>query len=452
MKDKSNSVIQSMLEHLAHETIHPDQVNMWPAIRASLATRKMLSKPKELSVNKRILLSAGTAVLFLTIVVVFMARSATPVSAQAILDKAYAAQSSASPADGIEHIRSEIYTNIQVLPADQGTDQIVESYHDLETGKRRLVTLDAKTGKVVDVFGYNGTFTYSVEYPADSPRPTNPSGPLTVYRTPQGKLADQDGKRRGDDITSKDIFDKMRGQSDTHLDGQETWPDGRQVYVLSTQQPIKVQVNGKIEQPIGKVIVYFDVETYKMVGNRTTMQKDGQEIIITSQTILADEFLPASASVAWDLSDLQGITLVDDPNREHGDLLPEVITSQQLAARTTTAYLLKSVPDGYSLEISEPQRKKGSTEPYIYIASYRTEANDYFVIQTGMYKDFSDEGEAYTTASGLVLHFTREVIDPSGKQYVTMGVDAPNGVFFMVTSTLPKETVKAWAENLVLVK
>lgn len=446
---KPNPAIQSVLEHLAQETIHPEKVNMWPALQASLAARKTLSKHKELSVNKRLLLSVGTAVLFLTIVVVFMARSATPVSAQAILDKAYAAQSSASPAQGIEHIRSEIYTNLQALPGDQGKATTVESYHDLQSGKIRLVTIDNQTGKVLEVFAYDGAFTYSVE------APQNNGDPLTVYRTPQGQVADMKPLVNGDGLKSKDMFDKMRNDPNVQLAGEETWQDGRKVYALRTQEQIKVVVNDQVERPMGAIIVYFDVATYEMVGNRVTTEKDGQEVIVSSQKILANEILPEGSSVAWDLSDLQSITLTDDPNREHGDLLPEVITPQQLAERTSTAYLLNAVPDGYSLEISEPERKRGSSEPYMYIASYRTEANDYFVIQaTGGEPKMANDGshEVYTTASGLILHLMRETPDLTGRQYVSASVEAPNGVGFTITSTLPLETVKAWAENLVLVK
>ena len=446
---KPNPAIQYVLEHLAQETIHPDQVNMWPALRANLAARKTLSKHKELSVKKRILLSAVTAVLFLTIVVVFMARSATPVSAQAILDKAYAAQSSVDHTYGIEHIRSEIHTNLAALPGDEGTTTTVESYHDLRTGKVRQVTTDSKSGKVLEVFAYDGAYTYSVE------APQNNGDSLTVYRTPQGEVAGMKPLVNGDGLKSKDMFDKMRNDPNVQLTGQETWDDGRQVYVLRLQEQIKVVVNDQVERPMGAIIVYFDAETYETVGNRVTTQKDGQEIVVTSQKILANEILPEGSNVVWDLSDLQGITLTDDPNREHGDLLPEVITPQQLAERTSTAYLLNSVPDGYSLEISEPERKRGSSEPYMYIASYRTDANDYFVIQaTGeLPKQVNgDSDEIYTTASGLVLHFMRETPDLTGRQYVSASVEAPNGVGFTITSTLPLETVKAWAENLVLAK
>jgi hypothetical protein len=63
-----------------------------------------------------------------------------------------------------------------------------------------------------------------------------------------------------------------------------------------------------------------------------------------------------------------------------------------------------------------------------------------------------DVDETYTTAGGLVLHFMKEFSDPSGKQYTSAFVDAPDGVAFMINSTLPRETVKAWAEQLESVR
>ena len=53
----------------------------------------------------------------------------------------------------------------------------------------------------------------------------------------------------------------------------------------------------------------------------------------------------------------------------------------------------------------------------------------------------------YTTASGLVLSFMEDASDPSGKQYVSAFVKAPDGAAFMLSSTLPRETVKEWAEE-----
>ena len=200
---------------------------------------------------------------------------------------------------------------------------------------------------------YNGAYTYSQDY--------NTSGdsnvPLTIYRTPQGQVADLKPGDLGDGLNEKELFDQMRNNPNVQLLGKENWDNGHTVYVLQSQQQVKVLVDGQTEHPTGLVTSYFDVDTYKQLGYRMTMEKDGQEILLGSRKTLVDEILPAGTSVAWGLSDLSGITIVDDPERTHGDLLPEVISEQELAAETSSGYLLKSVPAGFSLEISAPPQQ-----------------------------------------------------------------------------------------------
>src|ERR1051325_8854936 len=107
MKDNSkrmgnkNPTIQSMLEHLAKETIHPEKMDLWPAVRANLAVSKTLLRSKELSVNKRFMFSAITAMLILAVVIVFIANSVTTVSAKEVLDRAYQAQTQTGTNQGI---------------------------------------------------------------------------------------------------------------------------------------------------------------------------------------------------------------------------------------------------------------------------------------------------------------------------------------------------------------
>jgi hypothetical protein len=413
------------------------------------------------SMNKRNILAAGFAILVIAAVAMTTFTRISPlsgvtqVSAQEVLERAVQAQLhlEAETTQGIQHIRSENYFNLEGLAEDQGTNTILDSYGDLQSGNFRTVTFDGKTGKVLDAFAYDGTYTYSQDYNAEGGN----DDPLTIYRTPQEQVAGLKPTVSGDGPSEKDLFEHMCTDPNVQLARQETWADGSKVYVLRSQQKMKVLVDGQIEQPDGLVTVYIDVGTYKQLGYRMTMEKDGQEILLGSQKILADETLPAGASVAWDLSDLQGIDIVDDPNREHVDLLPEVISEQDLAARTETGYLLKTIPEGYTLEISEPQRKAGSSEPYIYIASYRTEANDYFVIQSvgsrnEVEMQLKEADETYTTANGLVVYFMEERAASSDKQYISAIVETPDGTIFMVNSTLPRETVKTWAEELLPAK
>jgi hypothetical protein len=399
------------------------------------------------TMSKRFILTAGVLTLVIAMVVVSIFNNVTPVSAQVVLDKAYAAQASAArPAQGIEHIRSEMYNNYSALPEDQGTNTTMESYHDIESGNSRTVVMDSQTGKVLDAFAYDGTYTYSTG--------ARDVSPLTVYRSPQANVADLKPRNTNIDTNAgaKSMFDQLRQDPNVQLVGQETWDDGRTVYVLrSQQQQIKVIVKDGVERPTGEILTYFDTTTYEIAGYRTTMQKDGKELRINSYKLLVNEILPKGTPVAWDLSDLQGkIAIVDDPDRQNGDLLPEIVSEKDLAAKTKTGYLLKTVPAGYSLEISAPP-KQSANEPFIYIASYRTPANDYFVIQATDAPNV-DSDETYTTASGLKLHFMRDITDPSGKHFITAQVEAPEGVAFTISSTLPRETVKAWSEMLVIVK
>jgi hypothetical protein len=140
------------------------------------------------------------------------------------------------------------------------------------------------------------------------------------------------------------------------------------------------------------------------------------------------------------LSDLQGITIVDDPDGQHVKLLPEVISKQELASHTESAYLLSSIPDGVTLEISAAPRQP-EDQPFRYTASYRSERGDFLVIESvGMEKiQTAAEGsdESYTTASGLTLRFLK--IDKAGKPYTSAIVETPQGTAFIINSILPRE-------------
>ena len=421
--------------------------------KAPCASLPTMMKPFSggIAMQKRLILAASLVVLAVAIAVgISLFNRVTPVSARVVLDRAYRVQMLAAPVQGIEHIRTETYSNPQGLAADQGMDTIVESYHDLQTGNTRLVTIDQKTGKVLNVFAYDGTYTYSQNW-------RNASDPLTVYRSPQSQVSKKEINPGANDNaqTMKAWFDQMRNSPNVQLVGQETWEDGRSVYVLRSEQEVKLQVSATTEHSSGIVIVYFDVHTYEILGNKVTITRDGQEIVLSTSRTIVNETLPAVTQVAWDLSDLSGIQIVDDPNGTQGDLLPEVITPQDLASKTQSGYLLKTTPAGFSLEISAPPRQS-LDKIYIYIASYTDEANDLFVIQASgpdesgaMLKQAVD---TYTTASGLVVHFMDSTPTPDGKTFIDAVVEAPDGVTFMITSNLPLDTVKAWSEDLVLVK
>ncbi|HKG53700.1 MAG TPA: hypothetical protein VKB04_05530, partial [Anaerolineales bacterium] len=144
-------------------------------------------------------------------------------------------------------------------------------------------------------------------------------------------------------------------------------------------------------------------------------------------------------------------------NHEHnvaGIISLDVISVKDLASKTDSAYLLKTIPDGFSLEVSV-LLKQAADEPFSYEAKYTNQAGDYFFIRTlgQPIEDTSKADEIYTTASGVVLHFMDEAGTPTKDGESTSAVmETPQGTTFAINSTLPREQVKALAEELVLVK
>jgi anti-sigma factor RsiW len=423
----------------------------WFSRKAPSASRASNQFPGGVTMQKRWILSSAVGIVVLLVLAALVAQTVTPVSARQILDRAYEVQ--AQEADkGIQHTRSEIYTNIEALPEDQATTTIVESYLDVQSGIFRLVITDNETGKVLEAYAYDGSNAYNS---ASTKGGEQTDDPLTIYRSPQNqpdvvsrKLSND---RRQNGLDAKDMFDKMRNNPNAELVGQETWDDGRTVYVLRSQQPLKVLVENQTTTPTGLVTMYFAVDTYKLLGSRVTIERDGQELLIMSERILIDETLPAESNVTGDLSDLQGITIVDDPSGEHSR--PEVIPVEDLASKTQDAYLLETIPDGFSLDVSVLARQPAN-EQFFYNAIY-TKGDDYFMIRTWGedIKDASWADEHYTTASGLVLHFIVEPgITPAGGQFTSALVEMPEGMTFAINSTLPREMIKALTEELVLVK
>jgi hypothetical protein len=412
------------------------------------------------SMNKRSIFSAAAGVLVLAVLAVVIARNVIPASASAqqILERASEVQVQQPAAQGIRHIRSEAYDNLEGKSDRQGEDTIVESYSNPANGNFRVVITDKKTGNLLVVFAFDGSNAYNTE----GSKSGQPGAELlTVYRNPQNRpsvigttFADRISGRSNAalDAEAKNMFDKMRKDPHVELIGKETWDNRHTVYVLQSQQEVKSFAKN---DPMGLVTLYFDVHTYQLMGSRTSIEKDGKEVLISRQQILLDEILPADSHIAWDLSDLQGIKIVDDPNGEHSvpeTLAPKVNPAKALAAKTDSAYLLKTVPAGFSLEVSVLP-KQPTNRPFFYEAGYTNKAGDYFVIRTFGDKPLEDTSwadEIYTTASGLVLYFVNQ---PSIDTKFTGGLmQAPNGKTYAIDSTLPRDTVKAFMEDLVLVK
>ena len=308
-----NPAIQTVLEDLARETVQPEKTDLWPAVRAGLAAGKSPYKHKEFSMNKRIFVPALGAALLLALVAVFMARNATPVSARTILDRASAAQSQALPTEGILHTRYVTFFNIDALPEDQVPGTIQDTYYDLGSCKSRSVTTNDKSGVVLDVHSNDGThtvggFNYDI----------NSSGPLTVYRSPNPKDSATVPCIKPYLDGDKEMFDQMRNEMNAEVVGQETWADGRTVYVLRAQVPAKLAPQDT-SPTMATLTTYFDVNTYQFLGGKETINKDGKELLIDEKLFTVDENLPAGSSVQWDMSDLKGILIIDDPSGAHYD-------------------------------------------------------------------------------------------------------------------------------------
>jgi anti-sigma factor RsiW len=415
----------------------------------------------DVSMNKRSLFSVMAGVAVLAILAVFVARNVTPASAQQILERASEVQSQPSAAKGIRHIRGEAYDNLEGKSDGQGEDTIVESYSDPANGNFRVVITDKKTGNLLVVFAFDGSNAYNTE---GSKSGQAGAELLTVYRSPQNRpsvigttFADRISGRSNAalDADAKSMFDRMRQDPHVEFIGKETWDNGPTVYVLRSQQEVKSFAKN---DPMGLVTLYFDVHTYQLMGSSSSIEKDGKEILISRQQILLDETLPADSNIAWDLSDLQGINIVDDRNGEHSvfeTLAPNVIPAEALAAKTNSAYLLKTIPDGFSLEVSVLP-KQPANELFFYQAGYINKAGDYFCIRTFTDKPLEDTSwadETYTTASGLVLYFVNQPsITQKGEEFNGGLMQAPNGKTYAIESTLSRDQIKALLEELVLVK
>ncbi len=248
------------------------------------------------------------AVALVAVVAFFAFQPATPVSAQQILERATAAQSAQAAGQGIQHARMEIFENHQALQGG-GTLTVVEDYFDPARGFSRRITLDA-AGKILDVSASDAAYAYS-SYPAT---PAG-AGLLTVWRTPLDPRKIKASRSLGPDTQDNSLFEQFRNNPRVRLEGVETWTDGSRVYVLiDDNYQTQKQSDGQVEKTFtGTVRMVFNTKTYQLVESQISVRKDGKDILIDSVKYLVDEVLPAGSAVAWDLSDLKGISIVDQP-------------------------------------------------------------------------------------------------------------------------------------------
>jgi hypothetical protein len=268
------------------------------------------------TMKKRFLLAAGLIVMVVAVIAISTFTNVTQVSASSILNRAYQVQMRTLPAQGILHIRLERYFNYQGLPADQVAGTVEDTYYDLGSCKSRKVTLNSKTGAVMDVHAEDGTdvfggFTYDLDAP----------GKLTVFRSP--KDPDNENCYKPVQRSDKEIFDQMRSDPIVELIGQETWGNGRSVYILRSQikvDKLKMVRNELSPSTPAFTIAYFDTQTFQMVsGKQIYIDAASQEQVVWKYLYSVDEVLPAGSPVRWDISDVKDIQIIDDPDGSNRD-------------------------------------------------------------------------------------------------------------------------------------
>lgn len=454
-------------------TLHHQAAAAQPSASAwhKLAPRLQSSTPHAYSVygaifmRKPLLIGAAVAVLVLALLGVWMTQNATPVSAQEILNRSAQTQQTAQTQQGIRHTQTKIYLNPYAFPPSKQVPgeprtTLIDSYNDPQTGLYRSVSRNADTNQITDVNGFDGLNLYT---PA---RQDGVDVVTTLYRTPQADgvpemiknqqmVGSGDGVKEGTalDMSDQQLFEKMRVTPSTTAVTREQWENGRKVYVLHMTVTVEDEskLSGAKIQLAMPSALYFDAETYAVLGQAKYIDRDGKSELFYSSRIMLDETLPADTTIVWDMSDLTDITLVDDPNGQFGDQLPGPITTQELAGRNANAYLLSAVPDGFTLYLTAPPNPRPQ-EPNVYIADYRGADDNYFLIQGGMSgpTDFSTLPDSYTTRSGIKLYF--ESKRPPEKSLIAATALAPDGTTFLVTANLSREQFDQFAEQLVRIK
>jgi hypothetical protein len=415
--------------------------------------------------RKKLIAPALLAVVVIILVALFIFNPATPVSAQQILERAASAQSVTMPAQGIWHTIIKIYENPQALAGDRpGVETTDETYSNLvgnqnstsaapmPTNLYRSVTTDA-AGKVLDVAASDGSINYS-NFSANAGTSANVGGPLTIYRTP---ISPDERKKVGsiDPATSaKALFDNFRSNPRVELQGKITWSDGSQAYVLvNHNEQTQKLADGQVKNtPTGMTKMIFNAQTYQLLESQTSVIKDGQEIVISEVQFLVNEVLPANSQVAWNLSDLKGVSFVDETVAVDPNYTPVSRNlSEHELATLINAYVLKTIPAGFSLKIigtpNDPQ-----AQSYNYEINYESPTHANFdmmavgVMEPGFIeKNFYDG--SYKTASGLVINYSQ-----AGSQGTSGMLTIPDGTSFLLSSSMSREQVQQLAEDLVPAK
>jgi hypothetical protein len=404
--------------------------------------------------SRRIAVVVSGALIFGVLGFFMMEKTVTPVSAKQILDKAYEVQMNADKAAVISHLKVERYFNPDMKEGeDAGTRIMSDMYTDYKTGNYRKVEYSLPEMNVLSVAGYDGKNTYS-SIPLEKP---HKGDNLTVYRSPQSRDRVAGLDNLGPTFSAEKQFDSIRNDPKISLESEKVQNDGRKVYILLANHPAEsFRINGKVSEGDAHLErMIFDAKTYELLESETFVKKNGKEIILSTLRFLVRENLSENAKINWDMSDLKGITLVDDLDRTKGDLLPEKITEKELAEKTSTGYLFKEIPEGFNLTITAPPRQTNATS-YMYVADYHNKDEDYVVIQnTGDEPEPMSENpdETYKAKNGMTAYFIKEPENlPDDEVYQMAIVHVSDKIGFLVNSTLPRDRVKELIEDLIVVK
>lgn len=397
--------------------------------------------------QKRPILAGGMAFLAITITAILIFNNVTRVSAQEILQRAAAAQASSEAREGIWHTLIEVYENPTALEGDQaGTTTIMESFIDTSNNLYRYTTVDTN-GTILEASTSDTSFNYYLLQ----------DDPQTIHREARTEDDIRKGAVRDDSSDmARSLFEHYRNNPRVELLGEEMH-NGRQVYVLIDRNfQVSNLPNGQQEKVFtGAMQMVFDAQTYELIESQTTVFKNNQEIIIEKVKFLVDESLPAETKVVWDLSDLQGMTLVDDePYSEESEVIPTAISQAELATHRDT-YLLSSIPDGFTQEIIAAANQTDD-QPFTYEVNYDSASGENFGLLAVGYMDAgfvetSFYDGSYKASNGMILYYSSGRPENSEEGTSAMLV-TPDGASFLLISTLSRREVEALVEDLVALK
>jgi hypothetical protein len=125
------------------------------------------------------------------------------------------------------------------------------------------------------------------------------------------------------------------------------------------------------------------------------------------------------------------------------------LTEAELATHPDT-YVLGSIPEGYA-QIIVTATNQSANEPFTYEVNYSNETGETFGLQAvglmdpGFVEESFYDG-SYQTTAGWVLHYSSS--HPSDSGSTSAMLTAPDGISFLLWSSLPREQVQELVENI----